>query len=135
MRQTPLRPMSAVFASLLVTGVLALSACKGGQGDAAADAKDPKKKGPEAVPVEVAQASRRAVAASYTGTAPLEPRAEAQVIAKVSGVGRALAFRIKAALGDDALDPPAPEELDPAAPDEEGAQDPREAADTWSESS
>ena len=42
MRQTPLRPMSAVFASLLVTGVLALSACKGGQGDAAADAKDPK---------------------------------------------------------------------------------------------
>ena len=86
MRQTPLRPMSAVFASLLVTGVLALSACKGGQGEAAADAKDPKKKGPEAVPVEVAQASRRAVAASYTGTAPLEPRAEAQVIAKVSGV-------------------------------------------------
>jgi membrane fusion protein (multidrug efflux system) len=78
--------MSAVFASLLVTGVLALSACKGGQGEAAADAKDPKKKGPEAVPVEVAQASRRAVAASYTGTAPLEPRAEAQVIAKVSGV-------------------------------------------------
>jgi membrane fusion protein (multidrug efflux system) len=79
--------MSAVFASLLVTGVLALSACKGGPGEAAADAKDdPKKKGPEAVPVEVAQASRRAVAASYTGTAPLEPRAEAQVIAKVSGV-------------------------------------------------
>jgi len=89
MRQTPLSPKStvpAVFASLLVTGVLALAACKGGGGEAAADGKDPKKKGPEAVPVEVAQASRRAVAASYTGTAPLEARAEAQVIAKVSGV-------------------------------------------------
>ncbi|GAB3356366.1 efflux RND transporter periplasmic adaptor subunit [Lysobacter tyrosinilyticus] len=90
MRQTPLSPKSTVptvFASLLVTGVLALAACKGGGGgEAAADGKDGKKKGPEAVPVEVAQASRRAVAASYTGTAPLEARAEAQVIAKVSGV-------------------------------------------------
>jgi membrane fusion protein (multidrug efflux system) len=90
MRQTPISPKSTVptvFASLLVTGVLALAACKGGGGDeAAANGKDPKKKGPEAVPVEVAQASRRAVAASYTGTAPLEARAEAQVIAKVSGV-------------------------------------------------
>jgi len=90
MRQTPISPKStvpAVFASLLVTGVLALAACKGGGGGAAAEnGKDPKKKGPEAVPVEVAQASRRAVAASYTGTAPLEARAEAQVIAKVSGV-------------------------------------------------
>jgi len=90
MRQTPLRSKSTVptvFASLLVTGVLALAACKGGGGgEAAADGKDGKKKGPEAVPVEVAQASRRAVAASYTGTAPLEARAEAQVIAKVSGV-------------------------------------------------
>ena len=91
MRQTPLRTKStvpAVFASLLVTGVLALAACKGGGGggETAANGKDGKKKGPEAVPVEVAQASRRAVAASYTGTAPLEARAEAQVIAKVSGV-------------------------------------------------
>jgi len=87
MRQTPLSRVPTVFASLLVTGMLALSACKGGgAGEAAADGKDPKKKGPEAVPVEVAQASRRAVAASYTGTAPLEARAEAQVIAKVSGV-------------------------------------------------
>ncbi|MGO4780599.1 biotin/lipoyl-binding protein, partial [Lysobacter sp. 2RAB21] len=38
------------------------------------------------VPVEVAQASRRAIAASYTGTAPLEARAESQVVAKTSGV-------------------------------------------------
>ena len=90
MRQTPLRSAFSkvpfVLASLVVTGALALTACKGGNGEAAADGKDPKKKGPEAIPVEVAQASRRAVAASYTGTAPLEARAEAQVIAKVSGV-------------------------------------------------
>ena len=90
MRQTPLRSAFSkvpfVLASLVVTGALALTACKGGNGEATADGKDPKKKGPEAIPVEVAQASRRAVAASYTGTAPLEARAEAQVIAKVSGV-------------------------------------------------
>ena len=36
--------------------------------------------------MEVAAASRRAIAASYTGTAPLEPRAESQVVAKTSGV-------------------------------------------------
>ncbi|WP_460761650.1 efflux RND transporter periplasmic adaptor subunit [Lysobacter fragariae] len=61
---------------------LALTACKGGD----AKAKEKEKKGPEAVPVEVVQASRRPVAASYAGTAPLEARGEAQVIAKVSGV-------------------------------------------------
>jgi membrane fusion protein (multidrug efflux system) len=72
-------------AAITLTCLLALAACKGGNGEAAAKAKD-EKKGPEAVPVEVAQASRRAVAASYTGTAPLEARGEAQVIAKVSGV-------------------------------------------------
>lgn len=86
MRQTSLRPVSAVLTCLILTGALALSACKGGgNGNAEAKAKD-EKKGPEAIPVEVAQATRRAVAASYSGTAPLEARAEAQVIAKVSGV-------------------------------------------------
>lgn len=69
----------------LLAGILSLAACKGG-GNGDADAKDAEKKGPEAVPVEVAQASRRAIAASYTGTAPLEARAESQVIAKTSGV-------------------------------------------------
>jgi len=73
-------------AALVLTCLLALAACKGGNGEAAAKPKSDEKKGPEAVPVEVAKASRRAVAASYTGTAPLEARAEAQVIAKVSGV-------------------------------------------------
>src|SRR5687768_11109257 len=50
MRQIPHRSASIVLASLLVTGALALTACKGGNGDAAADGKDPKKKGPEAIP-------------------------------------------------------------------------------------
>jgi len=72
---------------LLLAVLLLLSACKaGGEGSAEAKDKEDKDKGPEAVPVEVAAASRRAIAASYTGTAPLEPRAESQVVAKTSGV-------------------------------------------------
>lgn len=60
-----------------------------GQGDAqAAAAKDgkPAEKKPDAVPVEVARASRRPIAASYTGTANLEAPGEAMVVAKTSGV-------------------------------------------------
>jgi membrane fusion protein (multidrug efflux system) len=62
--------------------LLALTACKGGNG--AAEAKETEKV--EAVPVEVAPVRRHAVAASYTGTAPLEARAESQVVAKTSEV-------------------------------------------------
>lgn len=40
----------------------------------------------EAVPVEVAKAGRRAISASYAGTANLEAPDEAQVVAKTSGV-------------------------------------------------
>lgn len=82
------RPSLAVrpfLIALMLGGVLALGACKrGGEGDAAA--KEGDNKAPEAVPVEVAAASRRAIAASYTGTAPLEARGESQVVAKTSGV-------------------------------------------------
>jgi membrane fusion protein (multidrug efflux system) len=42
------------------------------------------------VPVEVAVVANRPIAASYTGTAPLEPRSEAQVVAKTSGVALAV---------------------------------------------
>jgi len=63
-----------------------LAACQKGNGDADAKAKDAKDQGPEAIPVEVAVAARRPIAASYSGTAPLEARGEAQVVAKVSGV-------------------------------------------------
>ncbi|HEY0332789.1 MAG TPA: efflux RND transporter periplasmic adaptor subunit [Stenotrophomonas sp.] len=74
-------------AALLMTTTLLLPGCK--NGDAAESAKEGDKKeekAADAVPVEVAKASRRAVAASYTGTAALEPRAESQVVAKTSGV-------------------------------------------------
>ncbi len=77
------RVFPALMLALLIPGVLALGACKrGGEGDA--DAKE--SKGPEAVPVEVALSTRRPIAASYSGTAPLEARGESQVIAKTSGV-------------------------------------------------
>lgn len=73
--------------ALSLACVLALGACKGGNGEAQAKEKEEKI---EAVPVETATASRRAVAASYTGTAPLEARAESQVVAKTSGVALAV---------------------------------------------
>lgn len=69
--------------TLLLAALVALSGCKkGGE----AQAKDKEDKGPEAVPVEVVAVSRRPIAASYSGTAPLEARAESQVVAKSSGV-------------------------------------------------
>jgi membrane fusion protein, multidrug efflux system len=72
---------------LLIACALALAACKkGGEGDAMAKGKDGADKGPEAVPVEVVAVSRRPIAASYTGTAPLDARGESQVVAKTSGV-------------------------------------------------
>ena len=74
--------LSGAFA---VSCLLVLAACgSGSPGDA--EAKESGKKGPEAIPVEVAAAVHRPVAASYTGTAPLEAPAESQVVAKTSGV-------------------------------------------------
>lgn len=74
--------LTRAFGIGLLLGCLALSACKSGdKGDAEKD-----KKGEDAVPVEVAAVVRRAIAASYSGTAPLEARAESQVVAKTSGV-------------------------------------------------
>jgi membrane fusion protein (multidrug efflux system) len=72
--------------ALLIACTLALAACKKGEGDAMAKDKDGKDKGPEAIPVEVMAAAKRPIAASYTGTAPLEARGESQVVAKTSGV-------------------------------------------------
>lgn len=74
-------------AALLITTSLLLGGCKTGDGEAKAAEE---KKTVDAVPVEIAKAARRAVAASYTGTAALEPRAEAQVVAKTSGVALAV---------------------------------------------
>ena len=88
MRQnTTFRKAGAARVALLALScALALTACKGGGGAGEAQAKAGEQKAPDAVPVEVALASRRAISASYTGTAPLEPRGESQVVAKTSGV-------------------------------------------------
>jgi len=75
-------------AAIAVALAAALSACKGpdpAQAQAQKPGK-PEEAAVDAVPVEGVPASRRAIAASYTGTAALEPRAESQVVAKTSGV-------------------------------------------------
>jgi membrane fusion protein (multidrug efflux system) len=82
--------------ALAIAAVLATSACgkKGGPDAQAKGADAEQKLGPdgkpipkiEAVPVEVARASRHAISASYSGTANLEAPGEAQVVAKTSGV-------------------------------------------------
>ena len=75
----------------VLCGLLVLSACKGGGPAAEAQAKNgEEKKESEAVPVEVAQATRRAVAASYSGTTTLEALGESQVVAKTSGIALAV---------------------------------------------
>src|SRR3546814_5006889 len=76
----------ALLAIVLVAGVASVSACKdSGEGNAQAKAPEAEKAA-DAIPVEVARASRHAVAASYTGTGALDPRAESQVVAKTSGI-------------------------------------------------
>src|SRR5690606_35141170 len=81
---------SGVAKALLVGMLAAAAAAVGGCGDkgeGVAQAKDADAaKGADAIPVEVAKATRRAIAASYTGTGALEARAEAQVVAKTSGI-------------------------------------------------
>lgn len=95
MRQsTSIRARVLVRGAALLLCAFALVACKGGPSaapDAQAKPNGPDaKKEPDPVPVEIARASRRAVVASYTGTAPLEARAESQVVAKTSGVALAV---------------------------------------------
>lgn len=80
---------------LLIASVLLLSACKGGA-EGSAGPKQEDAKVAEAVPVEVAPVQTRLMAASYTGTAPLEASVEAQVVAKTSGV----ALKVMVAEGD-----------------------------------
>jgi membrane fusion protein (multidrug efflux system) len=87
LRTSPWRTgLRAATAALVLTATL--TACKkgeGGPGDAQAKAPEV-----EAIPVEVAKAANRPIAASYTGTAALEPLAESQVVAKTSGVALAV---------------------------------------------
>jgi len=79
-------PLAQALGLAVLLGCLAVSGCKG-NGEAEAKSKDPKEaKKEEAVPVEAVAVARRPIAASYTGTAPLEARGESQVVAKTSGV-------------------------------------------------
>jgi len=78
---TFLRPI-AVFCA---TGVLALTLSACGKGDSA-QAKDAKNEASNAVPVEVARATKGQIAASYSGTATLTADHEAQVASKTTGV-------------------------------------------------
>ena len=100
------RRFPAIRPLLCAIALAALVACSGGQGDPnAATDKDGKpsgqavdgKKGEKsgkpadsAIPVEVAQASRRDIAASYAGSASLVAPEETDVVAKTSGVLLAL---------------------------------------------
>ena len=97
---SPLPASRPTFVRVLGVGVLlgclSLAACKPG-GDAEAKGKDQEKKTQEKVPVEAVAVSRRPIAASYTGTAPLEARAESQVVAKTSGV----ALQVMAEVGQE----------------------------------
>ena len=92
-------PITRLGLLVLVLG-LGLAACKGGDPDdgkgTGADGEEPANKAAEATPVEVVKASRRSIAASYTGTAALEARGEAQVVAKTSGI----ALRVLVDVGD-----------------------------------
>ena len=81
-------PLIHALTAAVLLGCLAIAGCKGGP-DAQAKGKDGDKKeekAQEAVPVEVVAVANRPVAASYSGTAPLEARGESQVVAKTSGV-------------------------------------------------
>ncbi|MGH8031068.1 MAG: efflux RND transporter periplasmic adaptor subunit [Luteimonas sp.] len=78
------------LAALLAVSFALLAGC-GSAGEGNAEAKTPETdKAADAVPVEVVRVARRPIAASYTGTAPLEPLAESQVVAKTSGVALAV---------------------------------------------
>lgn len=82
-------PLRLAFVPLLCA-LLALTACKGGPAAEAQAKNGDAPKEADAVPVEAVGASRRAIAASYTGTAALEARGESQVVAKTSGVALAV---------------------------------------------
>lgn len=77
-----------VIASLGVLLAVGLTSCKVGKSDAKPG--DEQNQAAQAVPVEVALASRRSITASYNGTAALEARAEAKVVAKTSGIALAV---------------------------------------------
>jgi len=89
-------PFMVICLVSLLSATLVMSACKSQSKDAKnddavaksdqKDKKDGDKDKVDAIPVEVALASKRSISASYSGTASLEAPGEAQVVAKTSGV-------------------------------------------------
>lgn len=83
----PVRVRLCLIAALLLAGA-GLSGCKmsvgGGQEDEGrGEGREPRS---QSVPVETSAAALRPIVASYTGTATLEAPADAQVVAKTSGI-------------------------------------------------
>jgi membrane fusion protein (multidrug efflux system) len=75
---------SYISSSFVIALALALAACGGPQGGGTDGKKTQTSDVP--VPVEAATAMRKAIVASYSGTAALEPENQALVVAKASGV-------------------------------------------------
>ncbi len=76
----------AAWMTVALALALGLAGCKmkaGGPGDGKDGAANA---AAEAVPVEVAPVTRKTIAASYSGTAPLDARGQAQVVSKTSGI-------------------------------------------------
>ena len=92
------RPFRLRALVLAAAAAFALAGCNA-EGEAQA-AEGEEQKQVDAVPVEVAAAQRRAVAASYTGTAPLEARAESMVVAKTSGIALSVLAEVGEQVGD-----------------------------------
>lgn len=80
------RPVARPLALAAFVSLALLTACGGSGGSGSADRGPQEAARTEATPVEVAIASRRQVAASYTGTASLQAASEAQVVSKTTGV-------------------------------------------------
>jgi membrane fusion protein, multidrug efflux system len=92
MNRHPILPRIPGMTRAALTACLALglAACGGGAKDPAAageakQAEAAKREEPQ-VPVEIVVAERRGITSAYASTAALEPRGEAQVVAKTSGV-------------------------------------------------
>ncbi len=93
---TPLIPAQKAYSRALLVGLMGvaaatgLSACKVGGGPEAQAKTEAngagKPKPDDAIPVEVAAVRKDNIAANFSGTAALEPKGEAQVVAKTSGV-------------------------------------------------
>jgi membrane fusion protein (multidrug efflux system) len=91
MKTSSASPLVRATAVMAVAISLVLAGCGGGKpddaaGGAATKSGEAEEKKVAAVPVEVATVGRSPISASYSGTASLEAPAEAQVVAKGSGV-------------------------------------------------